>query len=143
MKADLYWVVAHREDVSAAELSAAGKQVHLTVRDDPAAVFAKSRKLRLFQALISLVFSRVLKSAASVHVICHAMREFYNRHHGVNSFPLDRYLPALSTVNFVPGNGMVRIGHIGPLYHPGPFGQFCQGLQAVRCRPKNKAAKNR
>jgi hypothetical protein len=125
MNADLYWVVAHYEGISvAAELLAMGKPVHLTVHDEPLAMLIRSRRFRPLWPLMSLTFSRVLRSARSVDVTSTNMRDFFRRKYGVNCFALYKYLSELPEMNFHLSEKMVTVGHIGSLYHPDPFRKF-------------------
>lgn len=123
--ADLYWVVAHYEGISvAAELLARGKSVHLTVHDDPIAMLIRSRRFRLLLPLMTRIFSRVLRGAKSVDVTSTAMRDHFKRKYHVNCFALYKYLPELPPMNFQLSDNTLTVGHIGSLYHPGPFRQF-------------------
>lgn len=135
IEANTYWVVAHNDGVCiAAALLAAGKKVHLTVHDDPVGVFARSRKYRPFQWVMSIVFSRVIRNVASVDVTSPAMRDLYSRRYGVDCFPQFRYVPSLMNVRFTPSNETLRIGHIGSLYHPKAFRRFVSACQSYAAK---------
>jgi len=124
MNADLYWVVAHYEGISVAgELLAMGKPVHLTVHDEPLAMLIRSRRFPLWP-LMSLTFSRVLRSARSVDVTSTNMRDFFRLKYGVNCFALYKHLSELPEMNFHLSEKTVTVGHIGSLYHPDPFRKF-------------------
>jgi glycosyltransferase involved in cell wall biosynthesis len=123
--ADLYWVVAHYEGVSVAdELLAAGRPVHLTVHDEPLAMLIRSRRYRPLWPSMSCVFSRVLRSARSVDVISTKMRDYFRQKYGVDCFSLYRFLPELPTVGPRLSEDTLTVGHIGSLYHSGPFRNF-------------------
>ena len=125
LDADLYWIVAHYEGISvAAELLSMGKHVHLTVHDEPLAMLIRSRRFRPLWPLMSLTFSRVLRGARSVDVTSTMMRDYFKLKYGVNSFALYKYLPELPVVNAHLSEKTLTIGHIGSLYHPGPFRKF-------------------
>jgi hypothetical protein len=138
MDADLYWIVAHYEGISvAAELLSLGKPVHLTVHDDPLAMLVRSRRFRPLWPLMSLSFSKVLREARSVDVTSTAMRDYFNRTYGVDSFALYKYLPDLPVVNFRLAQNTLTVGHIGSLYHPEPFRRFilaCRNYAATQGR---------
>ncbi len=125
LDADLYWVVGHYEGISvAAELLRMGKTVHLTVHDEPLAMLIVSRRFRALWPLMSLVFSRVLRGARSVDVTSTAMRDYFKRKYNVDSFALYKYLPELPEVRPGSSEEHLTVGHIGKLYHSGPFRQF-------------------
>lgn len=125
MQADLYWVVAHYEGISAAaELLSLGKPVHLTVHDEPLAMLIRSRRFCPLLPLMALAFPQVLRGAQSVDVTSTAMRDHFNRKYGVDCFALYQYLPELPDVHSQLSPSNLTIGHIGSLYHPDPFRQF-------------------
>jgi hypothetical protein len=128
--ADLYWVVAHREGISvAAELLAQGKRVHLTVHDEPLAMIIRSRRYRVVYPLVSRIFKEVLLGACSVDVTSWGMRDYFEKKYGVNCLALYRSVCELPLVDFVPATNELRVGHIGSLYHPGPFRQFVKACR--------------
>ena len=134
MEADLYWIVAHYGGISvAAELLSMGQPVHLTVHDEPLAMLTRSRRFRPLWPLMSLTFSRVIRSARSVDVISTNMRDYFKRKYGVDSFALYQYLPELPEVKLDLSEEILTVGHIGSLYHPDPFRKFllaCRGYAA-------------
>jgi hypothetical protein len=132
MDADLYWVVAMNEGVLVAlELIESGKPVHLTVHDDPISVFQRSVRYRLLAPFMSSVFARVLKSARSVDVISCGMREFYRKKFGIPALVVYRYVEALPRIEGrVAADDVLRIGHIGTIYHAGEFREFVEALLA-------------
>jgi hypothetical protein len=138
LDADLYWVVAHYEGVSvAAELLSMGRPVHLTVHDEPLAMLIVSRRFRPLWPLMTLVFSRVLRGARSVDVTSTPMRDYFKRKYNVDSFALYKYLPELPEVQPRLSEEHLSIGHIGKLYHPGPFRRFifaCRSYAAAQKR---------
>jgi hypothetical protein len=138
MDADLYWVVAHYEGISvAAELLAQGKTVHLTVHDEPLAMIIRSRRFWGLYPLIGPLFKKVLLGAKSVDVTSWGMRDLFNHEFGLNCFALYRSLSELPHVKFAPEPAVLRVGHIGSLYHPEPFRQFvkaCLGYAAEQKR---------
>jgi hypothetical protein len=138
MDADLYWIVAHYEGISvAAELLSMGKPVHLTVHDEPLAMLVRSRRFRPLWPLMSLLFSRVLRGARSVDVTSTNMRDYFKLEYGVDCFALYKYLPELPEVNFRLSGKVLAVGHIGSLYHPGPFRKFvlaCRSYAAKQNR---------
>jgi hypothetical protein len=137
IQADLYWVVAHNEGISlAAELCAMGKRVHLTVHDDPICMFRRSRKYRAFAPLISLQFSRLLKSVESVDVISSWMRDSYKQKYEVDSFPVYRFVPELPPISFQSSRDTLAVGHIGSLYHPEPFRYFLSACRQFASEKK-------
>ncbi|MFZ0676558.1 hypothetical protein [Candidatus Binatus sp.] len=132
MDADLYWIVAMNEGVLVGlELSASGKPVHLTVHDDPVSVFQRSNRYRHLSPLMSNSFSRLLRSARSVDVISHGMRDFYLERFGIESLVVYRYVPGLPRFkDHVIGKDVLRIGHIGITYNASQFREFVEGLRA-------------
>jgi hypothetical protein len=138
MDADLYWVVAHYEGISvAAELLRMGRPVHLTVHDEPLAMLIVSRRFRALWPLMSLVFSRVLRGARSVDVTSTGMRDYFKRKYNVDSFALYKYLPELPEVRPGLSEEHLTVGHIGKLYHSGPFRRFilaCRNCAAAQKR---------
>lgn len=130
MKADLYWVVAHNEGILvAAELCASGKRVHLSVHDDPAGMFRRSRKYRVFSTIMFREFGRLLKSVESTDVISVQMRDAYRTEYGIESFPAYRFVPELPQFSSRPSPTELTVGHIGSVYHPHPFRQFVQACR--------------
>jgi hypothetical protein len=130
MDADLYWIVAHYEGISvAAELLARGKKVHLTVHDEPLGMSIRSRRYWTLYPLIGAIFKKVLLEAKSVDVTSWGMRDLFNSKYGLNCFALYRSLSVLPPVSFGPKPGVLRIGHIGSLYHPDPFQQFVKACR--------------
>jgi hypothetical protein len=138
LDADLYWVVGHYEGISvAAELLSMCKPVHLTVHDEPLAMLIVSRRFRPLWPLMSLVFSRVLRGARSVDVTSTAMRDYFKLKYKVDSFALYKYLPELPEVPPCLSEEHLTVGHIGKLYHSGPFRQFilaCRNYAAAQRR---------
>ncbi len=138
LDADLYWVVGHYEGISvAAELLRMGKTVHLTVHDEPLAMLIVSRRFRALWPLMSLVFSRVLRGARSVDVTSTAMRDYFKWKYNVDSFALYKYLPELPEVLPRLSAQHLTVGHIGKLYHSGPFRRFilaCRSYAAAQKR---------
>jgi hypothetical protein len=138
MDADVYWVVAHYEGISvAAELLAQGKAVHLTVHDEPLGMVVRSRRYLGLYPLIGPIFKKVLSGVKSVDVTSWGMRDLFNSKYGLNCFALYRSLLALPQAEFSPEPGVLRVGHIGSLYHPAPFRQFvkaCLGYAAEQKR---------
>lgn len=136
--ADLYWVVAHYEGISvAAELLSMGRPVHLTVHDERLSMLIVSRRFRALWPLMALVFSRVLKGARSVDVTSTAMRDNFKRKYNVDSFALYKYLPELPEVRPRLSEEHLSVGHIGKLYHAGPFRRFilaCRSYAAAQER---------
>jgi hypothetical protein len=125
LDADLYWVVAYYEGISVAdELLSTGKPVHLTIHDEPLAMLIRSRRYRLLYPLLSRSFSRVLKGSKSVDVTSTKMRDYLNQKYGVHCFALYKFLPELPVVSPRIDSKSLTIGHIGSLYHSGPFRQF-------------------
>jgi len=125
MDADLYWVVAHYEGISVAdELLSMGKPVHLTVHDEPLAMLIRSRRFRPLWPLMSIAFSRVLRTACSVDVTSTMMRDYFKRKYGVDCIALYKYLPELPIASFHLSEKTLAVGHIGSLYHPEPFRKF-------------------
>ena len=97
MKADRYWVVAHNEGVLvAADLLAAGQRVHLSVHDDPAVIFSRSRKYRSLVPVIAPLFATVLRGAATVDVIGTGMQEEYRSTYGRDCATFYRFAAALA-----------------------------------------------
>lgn len=138
MDADLYWVVGHYEGISiAAELLDQGKQVHLTVHDEPLAMIIRSRRYRLLYPFLAQTFRRVLLGAKSVDVTSWGMRDYFKQKYHVNCLPLYLSHEKLPEVSFAPSQNELRIGHIGSLYHPEPFRRFlnaCRGYAAKQNR---------
>jgi hypothetical protein len=125
MDADLYWVVGHYEGISvAAELLSMGKPVHLTIHDEPLAMLIRSRRFRPLWPLMALTFSRVIRGVRSVDVTSTRMRDYFKFKYGVDCFALYKYLPELPIVSFHLSKETLTVGHIGSLYHPGPFRKF-------------------
>lgn len=127
LDADVYWVVAYYEGISVAdELLAMGKPVHLTIHDEPLAMLIRSRRYRALWPLLRPAFSRVLKGARSVDVTSTKMRDYLNEKYGVHCFALYEYLPELPVVNVNSARTrqILTVGHIGSLYHAGPFREF-------------------
>lgn len=133
LDADLYWVVAHYEGISVAdELLHAGKPVHLTVHDEPLAMLLHSRRYRLLWPLLRPTFARVLRGAISVDVTSKNMCDYLNVKYGVNCFALYKHLPQLPAIAPAPVAGpALRVGHIGSLYHPGPFRRFVRACREL------------
>ena len=139
LDADLYWVVAHYEGISvAAELLSLGRPVHLTVHDDPLALLIMSRRFRPLWPLMSLVFSRVIRGACSVDVISAGMRDYFKGKYNVDSFAVYKYLPELLEVRPCLSEEHLTVGHIGKLYHAGPFRRFI-----LACRNYAEAQKRK
>jgi hypothetical protein len=138
LNADLYWVVAHHEGISvAAELLSMGRPVHLTVHDEPLAMLIVSRRFRPLWPFMSRVFSRVVRGARSVDVISTSMRDYFKRKYNVDSFAVYKYLAELPEVRPCLSEEHLTVGHIGKLYHPGPFRQFilaCRNYAATQKR---------
>jgi hypothetical protein len=138
LNADLYWVVAYYEGISVAdELLSIGKPVHLTIHDEPLAMLIRSRRYRLLYPLLSKTFSRVLKRSKSVDVTSTKMRDDLNQKYGVHCFALYKFLPELPVVSPRLDSKSLTIGHIGSLYHSGPFRQFvlaCRNVAAAHNR---------
>ena len=138
LSADQYWIVAHYEGISVAdELLSMGKPVHLTVHDEPLAMLIRSRRYRPLWPLMSSTFSRVLRGAKSVDVTSAAMRDYFEQKYGVHCFAVYKYLPELPTVRPRLEPNFLTVGHIGSLYHSGPFRQFvfaCRSLAAAEKR---------
>ena len=132
MDADLYWIVAMNEGVLVGlELSASGKPVHLTVHDDPVSVFQRSNRYRHLSPLMSKSFSRLLRSARSVDVISHGMRDFYRERFGIESLVVYRYVQGLPRFkDHVIGKDVLRVGHIGIIYNASQFREFVEALRA-------------
>jgi hypothetical protein len=125
LDAGLYWVVAHYEGISVAdELLSRGKPVHLTVHDEPLAMLVRSRRFRPLWPLMSMIFPRVLRGARSVDVTSTMMRDHFKLKYGVSCFALYKYLPELPEIAFRLSDKILRVGHIGSLYHPDPFRKF-------------------
>ncbi len=142
LDADLYWIVAHYAGISvAAELLRMGKTVHLTVHDEPLAMLIVSRRYRALWPLMSLTFSRVLKGARSVDVTSAGMRDYFKRKYNVDSFALYKHVPELAEMRPSPSKVHLTIGHIGKLYHPGPFRQFILACRDLPCIPLDSASK--
>jgi hypothetical protein len=137
LEADLYWIVGYYEGISVAdELLAAGKAVHLTIHDEPLAMLIRSRRYRALWPLLGPTFARVVRGAQSVDVTSTKMRDYLNEKYGVHCFALYKYLPALPVMKApVPGE-MLRIGHIGSLYHATPFRQFVLACREFAARQK-------
>ena len=139
LDADLYWIVAHYEGISvAAELLSRGRPVHLTVHDEPLAMLTVSRRFRPLWPLMSHVFSRVIRGARSVDVISTSMRDYFKRKYNVDSFAVYKYLSELPEVRPCLSKEHLTVGHIGKLYHAGPFRQFI-----IACRNYAAAQKRR
>jgi hypothetical protein len=138
LDADLYWVVAHYEGISvAAELLSMGRPVHLTVHDEPLSMLIVSRRFRPLWPVMALVFSHVLKGARSVDVTSTGMRDYFKRKYNLDSFALYKYLPELPEVRPRLSEEHLRVGHIGKLYHSGPFRKFilaCRSYAAAQKR---------
>ena len=132
MDADLYWIVAMNEGVLVGlELSESGKPVHLTVHDDPVSVFQRSSRYRHLSPLMSKSFSRLLRSARSVDVISHGMRDFYRERFGIESLVVYRYVQGLPRFkDHVISKDVLRVGHIGIIYNATPFKEFVEALPA-------------
>jgi glycosyltransferase involved in cell wall biosynthesis len=132
MDADLYWVVAMNEGVLVAlELSASGKPVHLTIHDDPVSVFQRSTRYRLLSPLMARSFSQLLRSAKSVDVISHGMRDFYREKFGKESLVVYRYVQGLPRLkDHVISTDVLRVGHIGIIYNAHQFREFVEALRA-------------
>lgn len=138
MDADLYWIVAHYEGISVAEeLLSLGRQVHLTVHDEPLATLMRSRRYPALLPLMSLTFSQVLRGACSVDVTSENMRDYFKRRYNVDSFALYKYLAELPEMTFRPSENALTVGHIGSLYRSDPFRKFL-----LECR-SYAASKNR
>ena len=132
MDADLYWIVAMNEGVLVGlELSESGKPVHLSVHDDPVSVFQRSSRYRHLSPLMSKWFSRLLRSARSVDVISHGMRDFYREKFGIESLVVYRYVQGLPRFkDHVISKDVLRVGHIGIVYNATPFKEFVETLRA-------------
>jgi hypothetical protein len=132
MDADLYWIVAMNEGVLVAlELSVSGKPVHLTVHDDPVSVFQRSTRYRLLSPFMRRSFSCVMRSAKSVDVISHGMRDFYCQRFGIEPLVVYRYVQGLPRLKDHPtGTGVLRVGHIGIIYDANQFREFVEALRA-------------
>lgn len=132
LDANFHWVIAHNEGVLVADqLCSFGKNVHLTVHDDPAEVFAMSRKYWAFQRPMTVVFARALKAAVSSDAISSRMSEVHKRLYSVESFPLYRYVAKLAPPSVAPAPDCLKVGHIGTLYQAEPFRAFVYA--AKRC----------
>ena len=131
MDADLYWIVAMNEGVLVAlELSASGKPVHLTVHDDPVSVFERSTRYRLLSPLMRRSFSQVIRSAKSVDVISHGMRDFYREKFGIESQVVYRYVQGLPRLKeHAISTDVLRVGHIGIIYNANQFREFVEALR--------------
>ena len=131
MDADLYWIVAMNEGVLVAlELSASGKPVHLTVHDDPVSVFERSTRYRLLSPLMRRSFSQVMRSAKSVDVISHGMRDFYREKFGIESQVVYRYVQGLPRLKeHAISTDVLRVGHIGIIYNANQFREFVEALR--------------
>jgi hypothetical protein len=141
MDADLYWVVGHYEGISvAAELLAQGKKVHLTVHDEPLGMVIRSRRYWALYPLIGPMFKKVLLGAESVDVTSWGMRDQFNEQYGLNCFALYRSLLELPQVKYVPEGNVLRVGHIGSLYHPDPFRNFVNACREC-AREQNRTLK--
>ena len=139
LDADLYWVVGHYEGISvAAELLSMGRTVHLTVHDEPLAMLIVSRRFRALWPLMSLVFSHVLRGARSVDVTSTAMRDYFKLRYNVDSFALYKYLPTLPEMRPCFADEHLTIGHIGKLYHSGPFRRFLLACRDYAAAQKRK-----
>ncbi len=57
------------------------------------------------------------------------MRDYFKQKYGVNSLALYRSLAELPEIMFTQAANELRIGHIGSLYHPGPFRQFVKACR--------------
>lgn len=138
LDADLYWIVAHYEGISVAdELLSMGKPVHLTVHDEPLAMLIRSRRFRSLWPLMFHTFSRVLRGAKSVDVTSTDMRDYLQKKYRVRCFALYKYVPELPSVESHLSREFLTVGHIGSLYHPGPFRQFvlaCRSLADAQKR---------
>jgi len=132
MDADLYWIVAMNEGVLVGlDLTVSGKPVHLTVHDDPVSVFQRSFRYRHLAPLISKSFSQLLRSAKSVDVISHGMRDFYRERFGVESLVVYRYVQGLPRFkDHVICKDVLRVGHIGIIYDANQFREFVEALRA-------------
>lgn len=132
ISADLYWVVAHNEGISvAAELLDLGKNVHLTVHDDPFGTWVRSDRYRFFRPLLSRTFPRILHSAQSIDVTSWGMRNLYRQKYGVKCFALYLHVPQLPQLNILPDPAHLTVGHIGSLYHPEPFRRFITACKKI------------
>src|SRR5208283_3912190 len=121
----------------AAELLSMGKPVHLTVHDEPLAMLIVSRRYRALWPLMSLVFPRVLRGACSVDVISTGMRDYFKRKYNVDSFSVYKCLSELPEVRPHLSEQHLTVGHIGRLYHSGPFRRFllaCRNYAAAKKR---------
>jgi hypothetical protein len=132
MDADLYWIVAMNEGVLVAlELSASGKPVHLTVHDDPVSVFQRSTRYRLLSHLMRRSLCQVMRSAKSIDVISHGMRDFYRERFGVECQVVYRYVQGLPRFkDRAISTDVLRVGHIGIVYSANQFGEFVEALCA-------------
>jgi hypothetical protein len=52
------------------------------------------------------------------------MRDYFKRKYNVDSFALYEYLPELPAIKFQLSENTLTVGHIGSLYHSGPFRKF-------------------
>ena len=130
MDADLYWVVAHYEGISIAEeLLRQGKSLHLTVHDEPLAMVIRSRRYRVLYPLVSRVFKRVLLGAKSVDVTSWGMRDYFIQKFDLKCFALYRSIAQLPQLKFSGDPNILRVGHIGSLYHPNPFRRFVKACR--------------
>jgi len=125
LDADLYWIVGYYEGISVAdELLAAGKAVHLTIHDEPLAMLIRSRRYRAMWPLLRPTFAHVLTGSKSVDVTSTKMRDYLNEKYKVHCFALYKYLPELPVMSSPVPSETLRVGHIGSLYHAGPFREF-------------------
>jgi len=131
MDADLYWIVAMNEGVLVAlALTKLGKAVHLTVHDDPVSVFRRSSRYRVLSPLMSRWFSRLLQSVKSVDVISSGMRDLYHEKFGIEAAVVYRYVESLPRLrNRIIAGDVLRVGHIGIVYHAREFRGFVEALQ--------------
>src|SRR5262245_10750200 len=113
IQADVFWVVGHYEGISvAAELCEQGKQVHLTVHDDPFGTWRRSGRFRAFRPLLSYTFPELLRRAKSIDVTSWGMRNLYREQYGVKCFSVYLHVPELPHLSVVPDPRKLTIGHI-------------------------------
>ena len=137
LDADVFWVVGHYEGICvAAELCDQGKQVHLTVHDDPFGTWRRSARYRMFQPLLRPAFRKLLSRVCGLDVTSWCMRDLYRQKYGVKCFAVYLHVPELRVLAGKPTAGQLTIGHIGTLYHPEPFRRFLAACKKLAAEQK-------
>ena len=138
LEADKYWIVAHHEGATVAEMLMKNNQlIHISFHDDPPrGVLGRSQRFCLLAGLGEGQLKRLLKRAASVDAASPMLAARYQSLYGRNPFVCSPYIDTLPKLAQPCDDGVIRIGFSGSLFSPREARVFGRALKIAQDRAR-------